>query len=235
MQRRTGALFIGLIVLMTAWASTALMRQRADAGGPTDDPRLVAPAAPSTTTTEPPATTIAPKPTTTTVPLPVPERPPDDPYADVPVRRIGSISIPKIGLEHDVYEGIWLTVLDVGPGHWPGSALPGERGNTVFPGHRVTHSHPFLDIDQLAPGDEVTFRMAHGTFTYAVTGTQIVVPTDMWVVDQTEEKTMTLIACHPKHSARQRIVVKGNLVRSVPNPAVASGSTDAPPATGAGV
>jgi sortase A len=229
MQRRTSALFMGLIILMTAWASTALMRQRADAGSATggDDPRLVAPVTTSTTT-EPPTSTTVPKATTTTVaPLPQPESPPDDPYADVPVRRIGTISIPKIGLQHDVFEGIWLTVLDVGPGHWPGSAMPGRRGNAVFPGHRVTHTHPFLDIDQLAPGDEVTFTTADGTFTYAVTGTQIVVPTDMWVVDQTNEKTMTLIACHPKHSARQRIVVKGNLVRSEPSPAAASGARDA--------
>jgi sortase A len=154
--------------------------------------------------------------TTTTAPLPVPEAPPEDPYANVPVTQIGTISIPKIGLEHAVYEGVTLTVIDNGPGHWPGSAMPGRRGNTVFPGHRVTHSHPFLNLDLLAPGDEVTFRMPDGTFTYAVTGTQIVIPTDLWVIDQTPEKTMTLIACHPKHSAQQRIVVKGNLVRSEP-------------------
>ncbi|HEX5614915.1 MAG TPA: class E sortase, partial [Acidimicrobiia bacterium] len=119
-------------------------------------------------------------------------------------------------LDHTVYEGIWLTVIDEGPGHWPGSAMPGERGNTVFPGHRVTNSRPFYDLDQLVPGDEVIFRTADGEFTYAVTGTQIVVPTDMWVVNPTETPTMTLIACHPKGSARQRIVVKGDLVRSSP-------------------
>ncbi|HEX5615902.1 MAG TPA: sortase, partial [Acidimicrobiia bacterium] len=76
-------------------------------------------------------------------PLPQPEAPPDDPYADVPIVPVGSVVIPKIGLDHTVYEGIWLTVIDEGPGHWPGSAMPGERGNTVFPGHRVTNSRPF--------------------------------------------------------------------------------------------
>jgi sortase A len=171
----------------------------------------------SAPSTAPPTTTRRLPTTTTTEPLPVPERPPADPYADVPVVQVGTISIPKIGLEHPVYEGVTLTVIDNGPGHWPGSAMPGARGNSVFPGHRVTHSHPFRDLDQLVPGDEVTFHTAAGTFTYAVTGTQIVVPTDMWVIDQTPEKTMTLIACHPKHSARQRIVVKGNLVRSQPS------------------
>jgi sortase A len=156
--------------------------------------------------------------TTTTAPLPVPEPPPEDPYAPVTLTQIGTISIPKIGLEHPIYEGITLTVINNGPGHWPGSALPGQRGNTVFPGHRVTHSHPFLDLDRLAPGDQVIFRTAAGTFTYAVTGTQIVTPDAMWVIEPTPQPTMTLIACHPKHSARQRIIVKGKLVRSVPNP-----------------
>lgn len=176
--------------------------------------------APSTTTTgAPPATT-----TTTTRParpslegpLPVPTRPPSDPYENVAVVPIGRIEIPAIGLVHTVYEGIWLTVIDEGPGHWPGSALPGMLGNTVFPGHRVTHSHPFLDLDRLVPGDEVRFVMPYGTFTYRVTETLVVTPKDLWVVDQTRDHTMTLIACHPKHSARQRIVVKGRLVTPSP-------------------
>ncbi|MCZ7534912.1 MAG: class E sortase [Acidimicrobiia bacterium] len=147
----------------------------------------------------------------------MPEAPPADPYADVPVIQIGRIEIPKIGLDHPIYEGVTLTVIDSGPGHWPGTALPGDRGNTVFPGHRVTHSHPFYDLDLLAPGDEVIFHMPEASHTYRVTETLIVVPEDLWVVDQTEVPTMTILGCHPKHSARQRIVVKGDLVRSTPS------------------
>ena len=172
---------------------------------------------PSTTTTPAPSTTAA---TTTTLePLPVPEDSPADPYANVPVVQIGSIEIPRIGLDHPVYEGITLTVIDHGPGHWPGSALPCHRGNAVFPGHRVTHSHPFLNIDQLEPGDEIIFHMPEADCVYRVTETLIVVPTDMWVVDQTETPTATIIACHPKHSAAQRIVVKSEFVQEVPKPA----------------
>jgi sortase A len=147
--------------------------------------------------------------------LPRPDPPPSDPYADVPITQVGTISIPSIGLQHPIFEGVWLTVIDHGPGHWPGSAMPGERGNAVFPGHRVTHSHPFRDLDLVAPGDEITFLTPDGAFTYSVTGTQIVLPTDMWVTDPTPTATITLIACHPKGSARERIVVKGELVRAV--------------------
>ena len=97
--------------------------------------------------------------------------PPADPYAAVPVMQIGTIAIPKIGLVHPIYEGITLTVIDHGPGHWPGSAHAGQRGNTVFPGHRVTHSHPFLDLDLLAPGDQIIFHMPTATYVYKVTET----------------------------------------------------------------
>ena len=180
-----------------------------------------APARPvaSVTTTSVPATTVstttAPKRvTTTTAPLPMPENPPSDPYADVPVRQIGTISIPKIGLVTPAYEGIWLTVINHGPGHWPGSAVPGQRGNAVFAGHRVTHTHPFENLDQLAPGDKVIFTMPNGVFTYAVTGTTIVAPDEISIVYPTRSPTMTLFACHPKHSAAERIVVKGKLVSS---------------------
>ena len=157
--------------------------------------------------------------TTTTAfvePLPVPEAPPADAYARSPIVDIGAINIPKIGVSHRLYEGITLTVINRGPGHWPGSAMPGQRGNTVFPGHRTTYSRPFHDLDKLAPGDEVIFDMPDGNYVYHVRETLIVAPTDLWVVDQTETPTFTLIACHPKGSARQRIVVKGDLVASYP-------------------
>jgi sortase A len=150
--------------------------------------------------------------------LPRPDPAPADPYAPTPIVQVGVVEIPKIGLVHPVYEGITLTVIDHGPGHWPGSAMPCEAGNAVFPGHRVTHSHPFLDLDRLSPGDQIVFRMPGRDCVYAVTGTQIVRPTDVWVTDPTPQPTVTLIACHPKHSAARRIVVKGRLIGVIPRP-----------------
>ncbi len=201
---------VALALLTSASVTTAIVVTRDDntAVAQSDSPLLSGVSSTTSTTAAPTTTTLA--------PLPVPDAAPADAYADVPVNQIGSISIPKIGLEHPIYEGIWLTVLDHGPGHWPNTALPGQRGNTVFPGHRVTHTHPFLDLDRLAPGDQIIFHMPDADQVYSVTQTIIVKPTDMWVVDQTETPTVTLIACHPKHSAAQRIVVKGDLVATVP-------------------
>ena len=68
---------------------------------------------------------------------------PANAYAAEPIVEIGMIEIPKIGLYHRVMHGISLRNIDLGPSHWPGTAMPGELGNTVFAGHRVTHTHPF--------------------------------------------------------------------------------------------
>lgn len=145
--------------------------------------------------------------------LPTPTAPPADPYADVPVTQIGSIEIPAIGLDRPLFEGIWLTVIDQGPAHWPGTAEPGGWGNVVVAGHRTTHGGPFERIGELVPGQEIVLHDAHGVFTYVVTGTEVVTPQDMWIVDQQPGRTITLFACHPLGSATQRLVVHGALVR----------------------
>ncbi|HVF33598.1 MAG TPA: class E sortase [Acidimicrobiales bacterium] len=139
------------------------------------------------------------------------------------------IDIPKIGLSHQTFEGIELRTIDRGPSHWPGTAEPGQRGNTVFPGHRTTHSRPFWDIDKLAAGDEVIFTTAAGRFTYRVTETLIVGANDTWIIQPTDDATFTIFACHPKGSARQRYVVKGVLT-SPPAPAAPGASTGSGPA-----
>lgn len=127
-------------------------------------------------------------------------------------RSTGRIEIPAIGLNHRTYEGIDLPTIDHGPSHWPGTPLPGQLGNTVFPGHRTTHSRPFWDMDRLVPGNEVIFSNSTGRFTYRVREVFIVNANETWVVNNTPDATFTIIACHPKGSARQRIVAKGNLV-----------------------
>ena len=132
---------------------------------------------------------------------------PEDPYAPEAVVRIGTITIPKLGLEHDLFSGVTLNVIDHGPSHWPGTALPGQPGNAVIAGHRVTHDHPFLHIDDLRPGDQVIFDVSGVRSTYRVTGSEIVTPDAVWIANQTATPTATLYACHPLHSKKQRYVV----------------------------
>jgi sortase A len=124
----------------------------------------------------------------------------------------GTIEIPKIGLDHPIYEGVELENLHWGPGHWPGTAMPGQFGNAVFAGHRVTHTRPFLDIDRLQPGDQIIFTTSAGRFVYEVTDHEIVTADNVRISEPTLTPTVTVFACHPKGSARQRYVVHGRLI-----------------------
>lgn len=145
-------------------------------------------------------------------PLPLPDAPPADPYAPTPQVVLGSISIPALGVTADMQEGITLTAVNRGPGHWPGTPMPGELGNMVVAGHRTTYSKPFADLDLLHPGDKVIFTMPNGTFVYQVRGLIIVPSANIGIATQSRAHTATLFACHPKHSAAYRIVAKLELL-----------------------
>ena len=165
----------------------------------------------TTTTTTTVTTTTASLAPATTVELPrqltQPIAPPTDQRGPEDNAALGRISIPKIGLDAELNEGIRLTTLNRGPGHWPGSAMPGEIGNVVVAGHRTSHGGEFRHLDALQPGDTVVFDTLAGSFTYVVTGTQIVTPDALWIVDPTDTPTATLFACHPLGSTSKRIVV----------------------------
>lgn len=159
-----------------------------------------------------PPTTSAPIPTTTVVVHSQPVHIPRDSYAPEPVKEIGTIEIPALGLVHPAYQGVTLHNIDRGPSHWIGTAKPGQPGNTVFAGHRVTNSRPFHDLDQLVAGDEVIFTIDGVRSVYRVTGSMVVSPNETWIADQTPEATGTLYACHPPGSLAYRYVVKMALV-----------------------
>lgn len=138
--------------------------------------------------------------------LPVPENiPPEDTVEPEVV--IGAIHIPKIAVLQTIYRGVTLPTLDKGVGWWPGTALPGNVGNVVLGGHRVSKKKPFRNLDQLQPGDEIYLSTEQGDYVYLVDRVFIVNPTDVWIIDQTNEATLTLFACHPPGSTRERIVV----------------------------
>jgi len=138
-------------------------------------------------------------------------------HVEAPAQRlgvaIGRLEIPAISLNEVIREGVDLSVIDRGVAHWAGTATAGGFGNMVLAGHRTTKTAPFHDLDRLRPGDSITVtgfdrRVAE----YAVTETVVVSPRDMWIVEQTDVPMVTLFACHPKRSARQRIVVRAELV-----------------------
>ena len=208
----------GLFVVST---SQAPRTQEASFDMPT---MLTAPVAPTTTATAATTTaTEAPTTTTAVAPIVYDAIPPGgrqnlggDKHPMKAHQAFGMIVIPKINLVHPIFEGIEDSAIHMGPGHWPGSAIPGMVGNSVFAGHRVTHTRPFLDIDLLAPGDKIVFHMATATHTYEVTEHIIVGPNDVWITNPTPGPTVTIFACHPKRSAAKRYVVRGKLISSGP-------------------
>jgi sortase A len=196
----------------------------ATTAGPTTTAELVRPESvtlpvPTTPTTAAP-TTPAPE----TTPAPTVAAPPPGNAARTPVPPppagatdngtvIGTIEIPRLGLSTNLYEGIAISTLNKGPGYWPGTAMPGQPGNTVIAGHRTSKSKPFRYIDRLVEGDEIVLTTADGRFVYRVTGHEIVTPDALWILDQnTDAPQVTLFACHPPGSTAYRWVTRATLV-----------------------
>lgn len=134
-----------------------------------------------------------------------------------------------------VVEGVDVASLKNGPGHIPGTALPGGLGNVVLSGHRTTYGAPFARFDELAPGDQVVVETRGSWFTYTVRGSEIVAPTAVEVtyavpgdpVATPTRRLLTLTTCHPKYSARSRLIVRAELTatadRAEGPPAVLAG------------
>ncbi|MEX1217032.1 MAG: class E sortase [Acidimicrobiales bacterium] len=136
---------------------------------------------------------------------------------------IARLTMKAIDSDFIIVQGVDLKWLQEGPGHFPQTPLPGQPGNAAIAGHRTTYQAPFNRIDELVPGDTITVATLQGTFTYIVdaqsdpkdgarTGYKIISPNDMSILDQESgTNRLTLMACHPKFSAAQRIVVTATL------------------------
>ena len=127
---------------------------------------------------------------------------------------LGRIRIPEIGVSDVFVEGTAAPDLRRGPGHYPATPLPGQRGTVAIAGHRTTYGAPFHDVDQLRRGDRIELDMPYGRFTYRVERLRIVKPTAVEVTDAVGYDRLVLSACHPLYSAAQRIIVFARLERA---------------------
>ena len=131
------------------------------------------------------------------------------------------IKIPKLGVDTIVVEGTTASALRAGAGHYPNTPLPCEAGNVSIAGHRTTYGKPFANVDRLTTGDTIILETPVGSCTYEVErAPYIVSPRDLSVVaDDVSRKTLTLTSCHPKHSAKQRIIIKAVMTTGSAAPA----------------
>jgi sortase A len=124
---------------------------------------------------------------------------------------VGHIDIPKITAGYTIVQGTDELSLEKGPGHYPGTALPGMAQTVAIAGHRTTYLAPFKRINELTPGDRIVVTMPYGRFTYRVQYHRIVQPTALWVTHNVGYDRLVLSACNPLYSAAQRIIVFARL------------------------
>ena len=161
-------------------------------------------------------------PAVTVAPPPLPER--RDPLA--------LLEIPAIGVDEVVIEGTRTADLRDGPGHFPETPLPGQLGNSAIAGHRTTYGAPFFRVDELEANDSIIVTTLTGRYVYAVTEVFIIGAEDYGSAIPTVDRTtatLTLISCHPRYTAQQRIVVKATLVLSESAPPAAAPVEVKPP------
>jgi sortase A len=124
---------------------------------------------------------------------------------------IGRIEASGMNLDAVVVEGTDTGTLQKGPGRYPETALPGQGKTIGIAGHRTTYLAPFREIDEIEEGEEIVVEMPYGTFTYDVTKTEIVEPSEVEVVNNVGHEQLVLTACHPEYSAAERYVVFARL------------------------
>jgi sortase A len=131
------------------------------------------------------------------------------------------LRIPKIDLKVLVVQGTTPAALRAGAGHYVNTPLPGEAGNVGIAGHRTTFGRPFNRLDELKPGDIATLETPFAVYTYKAVpafgghgNPWVVDPTDFSVVAQGSGHLLTLTTCHPKGSARHRLVMRFTLVKT---------------------
>jgi sortase A len=136
------------------------------------------------------------------------------------------IRIPRLGKDYHyvVIEGVTVADLRKGPGHYPGTAMPGGIGNFVVSGHRTTYQAPFNRVDELRDGDKILVDTRDKQYVYKVTSEKVVSPSRVDVTEAVPfhpgvnptKHLITLTTCHPKYSAAHRLIVFGELVQEIP-------------------
>jgi len=119
--------------------------------------------------------------------------------------------IPAINVDAIIVQGDGWDQLKKGVGQHVGTPDPGQDGNLVLSAHNDIFGEIFRRLDELAPGDEVQIYTASQIYTYVITGTEVVPPTQVSVMDPTAYPSLTLISCYPYLIDNKRIVVVADL------------------------
>ncbi|MDA8653246.1 class E sortase, partial [Candidatus Actinomarina sp.] len=126
----------------------------------------------------------------------------------------GYLEIPSINLKQYVVSGTDELTLQFGPGHYLQTNLPGSGGNVGIAGHRTTYGAPFSRLDLLEVGDQIFLNSGGNKYHYEIDEKLIVDANEgEYVLYNRGDDRLTLTTCHPKYSARQRLVISGKLFK----------------------
>lgn len=119
-----------------------------------------------------------------------------DGAAPVPVARgvpVARLLIPRLRLDEIVIEGVDDYSLNAGPGHLPGSAFPGEPGNSVISAHRDRH---FARLGAVQVGDTIVTESGTRAASWVVISKRVI-DADTPALFHTSDATLTLTTCWP--------------------------------------
>lgn len=141
------------------------------------------------------------------VPVPVASRSAyKKPFAELRIPRFGD------DWEWAVVEGTDEPALDLGPGHYAGTPMPGEEGNAAIAAHRAGHGDPFIDFDELRDGDRVEVSQGDTTWVYEIVKEPWIVAADAHhVLDPLPGRKLTLTTCWPKYGSAKRLIAVAEL------------------------
>jgi sortase A len=124
---------------------------------------------------------------------------------------VARLRIPRIRLDEIVLEGVTDDELNAGPGHLPGSVLPGMNGNAIISAHRDRH---FSHLDELQIGDTIQTETASGSGAWIIIDRRIV-GRDTPALFESREPMLTLTTCWPVRyfgSAPDRLILSAKRV-----------------------
>ena len=124
---------------------------------------------------------------------------------------VGRLTILSANINHYVVFGATSKKLEYGPGYILGTSLPGTGGNFAVAGHRTTYGAPFGNLDRVQIGETIIFQTNTNQYKYKIIEVKIVSPEDNYVLQNYGDDRITLTTCHPKFSAKQRLIVIGQL------------------------
>lgn len=145
-------------------------------------------------------------------------------------KNVPVVNVPETKLVNGDYAGlekdIQATLLK-GIVHYPGTASPGEIGNTFFTGHssnyvwiKSAYNDVFALLEEMVVGDKVTVYWQGKKFIYQVYDIKVVSPSETWVLQQSGNEypsIMTLMTCTPVGTSLKRLIIRSKQIYPDPS------------------